>query len=74
MGRKSTSAMMPGWPRPYPISSISAAAAIKLAETLVDLKVMEQLTVSRYLTYERATDEELERARKVYWERKEDEA
>ncbi len=46
----------------------AAAAAIKLAETLVDLKKMEKLGVSRYLTYQRATDQELEKARKFYWE------
>lgn len=46
----------------------ASAAAIKLAETLVDLKKLEQLGVSRYLTYQRATDQELEKARKCYWE------
>jgi len=46
----------------------ASAAAIKLAETLVDLKKMEQLGVSRYLTYQRANDQEIERARKHYWE------
>lgn len=46
----------------------ASAAAIKLVETLVDLKAMERLSVSRYLTYERATDQELDKARKVYWE------
>lgn len=51
----------------------ASAAAIKLAETLVDLKAMERLSVSRYLTYERASDQELEKARKVYWDKKEDE-
>jgi len=46
----------------------AAAAAIKLAETLVDLKKMEKLGVSRHLTYQRATAQELEKARKFYWE------
>jgi len=46
----------------------ASAAAVKLAETLVDLKKMEQLGVSRYLTYQRASDQELEKARKPYWE------
>jgi allantoin racemase len=46
----------------------ATAAAIKLAETLVDLKKMEQLGVSRHLTYQRANDQEIERARKHYWE------
>lgn len=46
----------------------ASAAAIKLAETLVDLKNTEQLGVSRYLTYERASDQEIENARKSYWE------
>jgi len=46
----------------------ASAAAVKLAETLVDLKKMEHLEVSRYLTYQRATDQEMEKARKHYWE------
>jgi allantoin racemase len=46
----------------------ASAAAIKLAETLVDLKNTEQLGVSRHLTYERGSDEEIENARKFYWE------
>ncbi len=45
----------------------ASAAAIKMAETLVDLKRMEKLGVSRYLTYQRATDDELAKARKHYW-------
>jgi allantoin racemase len=45
----------------------ATAAAVKLAETLVDLKKLEQLGVSRYLTYQRATDQEIENARKHYW-------
>jgi len=45
----------------------ASAAAIKLAETLVDLRKMEKLGVSRHLTYQRATDQELEKARKFYW-------
>jgi allantoin racemase len=45
----------------------ASAAAIKLAETLVDLKKMEKLGVSRYLTYQRASDQEIEKARKSYW-------
>ncbi len=35
---------------------------------LKTLKQMEKLGVSRYLTYERATDEELAKARQRYWE------
>ena len=46
----------------------ASAAAVKLAETLVDLKKMEHLEVSRFLTYQRATDQEMEKARKHYWE------
>lgn len=46
----------------------ASAAAVKMAETLVDLKKMEQLGVSRYLTYQRASDQEIEKARKKYWE------
>jgi allantoin racemase len=46
----------------------ASAAAIKMAETLVDLKKTENLGVSRHLTYERATDEELAKARKNYWD------
>jgi allantoin racemase len=46
----------------------ASAAAVKLAETLVDLKKLEQLGVSRFLTYQRATDQEMEKARKHYWE------
>jgi allantoin racemase len=46
----------------------ASATAIKLAETLVDLKKTEQLGVSRYLTYERATDQEMDKARKKYWD------
>jgi len=45
----------------------ASAAAIKLAETLVDLRKMEKLAVSRHLTYQRATDPELEKGRKFYW-------
>ena len=45
----------------------ASAAAIKLAETLVDLRKMEKLGVSRSLTYQRATDPELQKARKFYW-------
>ncbi len=45
----------------------ASAAAIKLAETLVDLKKTEKLGVSRHLTYQRGTDEELSKARKFYW-------
>lgn len=45
----------------------ASAAAIKLAETLVDLKKTEKLGVSRHLTYQRATDEEIQNARRNYW-------
>lgn len=46
----------------------ATAAAVKLAETLVDLNKSEKLGVSRYLTYQRATDQEIEKARRNYWE------
>jgi allantoin racemase len=45
----------------------ASAAAIKLAEILVDLRKLEKLGVSRHLTYQRATDPELDKARKFYW-------
>jgi allantoin racemase len=45
----------------------ASAAAIKAAETLVDLKKTETLGVSRHLTYERGTDEEIKGARDHYW-------
>lgn len=45
----------------------ASAAAIKAAESLVDLRQTETLGVSRHLTYERATDEEIKAARGHYW-------
>lgn len=46
----------------------ASAAALKLAEMLVDLRKTEDLRVSRHLTYQRASDQEMEKARKHYWE------
>ncbi len=44
----------------------AAGVAIKFAEILCDLRALEGLETSRALTYSCATEEELERARKIY--------